>query len=174
MPKSALHSAAFFLSLQMRKRSKYRPRPVLADPVAFVLSGMRKPDKATSGKVLTQTYLALEAMRTGSATKADWDDLANTLNAAWVLCNDFQVGAEYREQLIEAREALIALGRRADQNGMRFTLYAAELAALRTAIEIHDAQIEASTADQMARVAHRVMNLMRSAPRISPKHKETA
>lgn len=55
----------------MRKRSKYRPRPVLQNPLDFVLSGMQPLSRLKDQFLMMQIKHreALEQVRTGNATK---------------------------------------------------------------------------------------------------------
>ena len=61
----------------MKKRSKYRPKPVLRNPLEFVLSGL-KPVRDLPGVYLDvqiKNREALDQVRRGLATKADIDML---------------------------------------------------------------------------------------------------
>lgn len=152
----------------MRKRSKYRPRPVILDTMGYVKQGMLPADKGTTLKVATQMHLALELLHKGQGTRLDWDSLAESINVSLILAKDHDVGREYHHDILAAREALLAVGQRAVANGMRFELQPGELGALRKVIDIHEAQIAASNRDTMAKAAARVMELIRSAPTLSP------
>lgn len=66
----------------MRKRSKYRPRPVLQNPLDFVLSGMQPLSRLKDQFLMMQIKHreALEQVRTGNATKDDIDRLIAMAN----------------------------------------------------------------------------------------------
>ena len=66
----------------MKKRSKYRPRVVLQNPLDFVLSGF-KPVRDLPGiyiDVQLKNRAALEQVRKGNATKEDIDMLIGAFN----------------------------------------------------------------------------------------------
>ena len=66
----------------MRKRSKYRPKPILQNPMDYVLSGF-KPVRDLPGIYLDaqiKNRTALEQVRKGLATKEDIDMLIGAFN----------------------------------------------------------------------------------------------
>jgi hypothetical protein len=66
----------------MKKRSKYRPRPILQSPLDFVLSGL-KPVRDLPGIYLNaqlKNRTALEQLRKGAAVKEDIDMLIGAFN----------------------------------------------------------------------------------------------
>ena len=63
----------------MRKRSKYKPRPIIPDPMAYVRSGLLKitqvPNAGTKLQLLN--YSSLDEVIRGNPTKAHVDDIIN-------------------------------------------------------------------------------------------------
>lgn len=133
----------------MRKRSKYRPRSVLANPVGFVLEGL-SPVRSH------ETYLldlkiknsgAMHALLRGNATKDDMTTLIAMSNITEAL-HRLGFGAEYGEACIGGREALIGISLRAKEHG-RFTPTGPEITKLNTLMELHDAQMEVINLNDM-------------------------
>jgi hypothetical protein len=135
----------------MRKRSKYRPRPVLANPVAWVLESMtpvaKHGDHLIDLKI--KNHGAMTALTQGRATRADMDLLiamSNMIEALWT----FGFGREYTDVMREGREALLEIARRGAATG-RFIVRAQEMNALNVFMELHDAQMEAITVGDIER-----------------------
>jgi hypothetical protein len=83
--------------------------------------------------------LSFDTMLRGGSESA-WHSLAASLNIALILC-ERRIGAEYEPQIKAAMQALMRCKYRQHQTGS-WALDAAGIAALRTALEIHDAQVE--------------------------------
>lgn len=127
----------------MRKRSKYRPKKTLADPVTWVLAGI-KPFKEVSASIdiRIKNHAAMDALRRGEATKEDVDVLIGAFNmteAYMKLRPD--LGADWVKEIGEGQDALLAVARRGVKSG-RFILKPQELVAMNLVIEIHDAQLD--------------------------------
>ena len=127
----------------MRKRSKYRPKKMLADPVTWVLAGI-KPFKEVSASIdiRIKNHAAMDALRRGEATKEDVDVLIGAFNmteAYMKLRPD--LGADWVKEIGEGQDALLAVARRGVKSG-RFILKPQELVAMNLVIEIHDAQLD--------------------------------
>lgn len=135
----------------MRKRSKYKPRAVLVNPVAYVVESV-KPVSQHENYLLDlkiKNHGAMAALTRGQATRADMDLLiamSNMIEALWTL----GFGKDYEAVMIEGQAALIAVGRRGATTG-RFILRAEEMAALNLLMELHDAQMEVVTVGDIER-----------------------
>lgn len=135
----------------MRKRSNYRPRPVLANPVAYVIESLRPV-------ALHDTYLvdlkimnhaAMTALTQGRATRADMDVLIamnNITEALWRM----GFGREYEDVMREGHTALVEIATRGAATG-RFIVRASDMNALNTMMELHDAQMDVITVGDMER-----------------------
>lgn len=139
----------------MRKRSKYRPRNVLLNPVGFVLEGMTPVRQHTSIALdlRIKNHNAMTALTTGVATRADIDTLVAALNMTEALYR-LGFGKEYGKVVHDALAALREVGNRGWHNGMKFILRAAEMSALNEAIELHDAQLDVITLKDLERAMH--------------------
>lgn len=133
----------------MRKRSKYRPRPVIANPVGFVLEGLA-PIRSYENYLLDlkiKNSGAMHALTHGVATKDDMTTLMAMSNITEALYR-LGVGADYGEACIGGREALIGISYRARELG-RFVPTGPEITKLNTLMELHDAQMDVISLNDM-------------------------
>lgn len=145
----------------MRKRSKYRPKGVLLDPLNHVLSGLKKVGSVSAGMTLMiRNHQALEAVRKGAGTRQDIDMLIDAVNVTEALAS-LRIGDEWRVEIRAAQDALLELGRRGVETG-KFILRGPELTALNLGMEIHDAQLEACTINELERAMDIVVKRQRS------------
>ena len=126
----------------MRKRSKYRPKGVLVNPLEFVLSGM-KPVKNLPGvyiDVQLKNRQALDAIRRGEAIKQDIDKLIGAFNITEALARAGH-GRDWLPEILEGQEALLTLSRRGVERGMRFIMTAKEWEKLKLVMDLHEEQL---------------------------------
>ena len=130
----------------MRKRSKYRPKKVLADPIGFVLSGMQPLPQLKEQFLMIQikNREALEQVRIGRATKDDVDRLISMSNMSESLAIHGK-GNDWLKEINESQHHLHALAERGVRLGMRFVMKAAEWEALKLITDLHEVQLENST-----------------------------
>ena len=122
----------------MRKRSAYRPRAQLPDPLGWVLSGF-KPVATSHAEITTvriKNHAAILAVMQGKSTLQDVDVLISAFNIAEALCRLGQ-GEHLLDDIRAAQDALRAAGERPKY---RFT--GPELSAVNHAMDIHDAQLD--------------------------------
>ena len=132
----------------MRKRSSYRPKPQLANPVAWIINGFKPISQAGIVNVQIKNHNAIDALRKGIADREDIDCIIEALNIAEAL-QRLGIGDEYKDELREAQDALYAVSRRGIDREYRFVLKAQELVSINLGMEIHDAQIEVTNIEQM-------------------------
>jgi hypothetical protein len=131
----------------MRKRSKYKPKGVRLDNMAWVQSGLRRVDEVSeSATIKIRNHDAMNTLRLGTATKVEIDVLINALNVSEALAHN-GVGGDWMPELRTAQDALYTLAKRGLTS--RFIVRGEELKALNLAMEIHDAQLEAVTVKQL-------------------------
>jgi len=133
----------------MRKRSKYRPRAVLQNPLGYVLEGMTPVAKHDSylTELKIKNHLAMTMLTKGQATRGDIDTLIATVNIVEALYR-LGFGTEYADVVREGLDSLRAVGKRgADTN--KFILKADEMNALNLVMELHDAQMDLITIKDM-------------------------
>lgn len=127
----------------MRKRSKYKPRPVITDAMAWVKSGfapMSTLPQAVDLKI--KNHAAMQAIVSGDATRDDVDVVIAALNMTEALSRvRNELGADWKDEIRQSQDALLQMARRGVQTG-RFVFKGPELTAVNLAMEIHDAQLE--------------------------------
>jgi hypothetical protein len=147
----------------MRKRSKYKPKPVILDTMSYVMSGMKQMTNLKDQLIALQlkNHLALEALRLGQATKEDIDTLINAFNITEALAKQ-KIGDDYKTEIKEAQDALFACAKRGVENNYRFVMKGTELKAINYVMEIHDAQLEASTVKDIELATNYVYKCLQS------------
>ena len=144
----------------MRKRSKYRPKGVIRDPMSHVIAGMKKVGSISSGTTLMiMNHDALENVRKGLAQRKDIDVLMAAVNMAEALIH-MHIGDDWKDEIRAAQDALFAVGSRGVETG-KFILRGPELTSLNLGMEIHDAQLEACTVAELEKAIDIVHNEIR-------------
>ncbi len=133
----------------MRKKSKYKPRQVLQNPLGFVLENITPITQHEDYLLNLQlkNSSAMERLLKGKATKKDM----NTLIAMSNITEALQImgfGTEYKEVAVDGREALIGIIMRAVKI-LRFTPTGKEIQSLNMLMELHDAQMDVITVKSM-------------------------
>lgn len=135
----------------MKKRSKYRPKGVLINPLAYVLESL-KPVKEHDSYLIDlkiRNHGAMEALTKGQALREDMDVLINMVNVCEALYR-LGFGEDYGDLVQQGLDALHDVGSRGAQTG-RFILKAHEMSHLNLVIELHDAQMDIITVKDMER-----------------------
>jgi len=146
----------------MRKRSKYRPKGVRLDTMAYVVEGLT-PISQHLGVALdlkTKNHWALNELTKGRASRADIDVLIHALNMTEALCR-LGIGDEYNTIINAGLRALRSVGGRGLATN-KFILKADEMAALLEAMELHDAQLEVAVVRDLEKALDLVMEDMRN------------
>ena len=133
----------------MRKKSKYKPRQVLQNPLGFVLENITPITQHEDYLINLQlkNSSAMERLLKGKANKQDM----NTLIAMSNITEALQLmgfGTEYKEVGVDGREALIGIIMRAVKI-LRFTPTGKEIQSLNMLMELHDAQMDVITVKSM-------------------------
>lgn len=130
----------------MRKRSKYRPKGVRIDNMAYVKSGIQKFDDVSVALDLRiKNHTALDLLCTGKASKVHIDVLIGAFNMVEALARlRDEMGADWVKEIQQAQDALLAVAQRGVATE-RFICRGPELVALKLAMELHDAQLDAAT-----------------------------
>lgn len=145
----------------MRKRSKYRPKPIIPDTMTWVQAGMKKVDAISAGTTLKiLNYDAMDSMRRGVATRREIDSLIDAMNIAEALAKR-GIGSDWADEIRAAQDSLLSLARRGVANDMRFVVKGEELKALNLGMEIHTAQLDTVTVKQLETAMHDVMESLR-------------
>ena len=136
----------------MRKKSKYKPKGVRTDNMTWVMSSIKPFKEISAGTDLRiKNHDAMDKLRRGVADKADMDVLIGAAN----MCEGYmrlrdEFGRDWSTEIRAGQDALLAVARRGlDSN--KFICKAPELVAINLILEIHDAQLEQSTVQDMER-----------------------
>lgn len=126
----------------MRKRSKYKPKAVLIDPVRYVINGFR-PINDVGSEVVTlrlKYHTAMQALISGEATISDIDTLIVASNMTFALkrCG---IGGGYEDVAIAGANAIEAIRNRA-RKWQKVQATPKEIDAISHLMELHDAQLD--------------------------------
>ena len=159
----------------MKKQTKYKPKPVLINPLAFVIESIT-PVAKHEGSLLTlklKNHNALAMLVKGEARRKELDVLISALNTCEALVL-MGFGTEYAFVAKNGLDALLEVCKR----GMRtdhYILKGAEMQTLDEAIQLHDEQLEIVTVGELDRSQRIVRDVLRSkkAKVINDKEKNT-
>jgi len=136
----------------VRKKSKYKPKGVRTDNMTWVMSSIKPFREISAGTDLRiKNHDAMDKLRRGVADKADMDVLIGAAN----MCEGYmrlrdEFGKDWSAEIRAGQDALLAVARRGlDSN--KFICKAPELVAINLILEIHHAQLEQSTVQDMKR-----------------------
>lgn len=135
----------------MRKRSKYRPKTVLQDPVSWVINGFAKVDQAAKSQIDTvriKNHMAMTIILKGQGTRKEMGDIMTAFKIAHCLAAR-GLGADWMPELQAACDAVESMRVRGEAKGDRFLFNGEELKAVNLGMEIHDAQLDSCTLAQM-------------------------
>lgn len=133
----------------MRKRSKYKPKPVLVDPVAFVVESST-PLAEHGNYVLNwklKNHAAFAALMKGLAKKDDLDTLVAARNVTEGIMVVLD-GKDVDGTLARSAVALIDICERASA-GKGTAMRATEMQAMRDLMQLHDELLDVVTVGQM-------------------------
>ena len=135
----------------MRKRSKYRPKRNLLNPVGFVLEGLTPVRMHSSfmTDLKIKNHGAMATLMRGEATRFDIDALINMVNIMEALFR-LGFGEDYGDLVKNALDSLRNVARRGAETN-RFILRSEEIKALNDALELHDAQMDVIVLKDMER-----------------------
>jgi len=137
----------------MRKRSKYKPKGVRLDNMAWIKQGMqpmRDNEHVTNLRI--KNHAALLDMAQGRGSRDSIDVLIAAMNVAEALAivNYDKLGGHLLREIDAAQNALDAMGKRSLAKGVfRFT--GPELQAMNTGMEIHDQQLDTCNIAELER-----------------------
>ena len=133
----------------MRKRSRYKPRPMLANPVAYVLESVgplaQHADHLIELKV--KNHAAMLALTQGQAARPEMDVLIAMGNVTEALTR-MGFGDAFTEVARAGQQALLAVCRRGAAT-CHFALRYEERVALNELLDLHDAQMSVITVGEL-------------------------
>lgn len=145
----------------MRKRSKYRPKPILQNPLGYVLESMCPVAQHDTYllDLKIKNSAAMVALLHGHATKADIDILIAMSNVTEAL-HRLGFGKEYQDVCIGGRVAILKIVERSGKHH-KFTPTGPEIQLLNALMELHDAQMDVITIKDMERALAMVQHEIR-------------
>ena len=135
----------------MRKKSNYKPRPVRADNLNWILAGMKKvgtlPDAGVDLKL--KNHGALDSILMGKGTRDHVDILISAVNIceALVRVRD-DLGVDWANEIRAAQDALYTMAKRGVERD-RFAFTGPEMTAIKLVMDIHDVQLDSCTVKEM-------------------------
>ncbi len=145
----------------MRKRSKYRPKGVRLDVMGWIKQGMQS--MASHPEALTlklKNHAAMDELVKGRGNRDHCDIVICALNMTEALAM-LRIGDEYRPDINAGQTAMLHMCRRGLERN-RFVFTGPELAAVNTAMEIHDAQLEACTMAELEKATEIVAKTIKA------------
>jgi hypothetical protein len=145
----------------VRKKSKYKPRGVILDPVGWIKQGFTPISEHGSSLVTMRlrNHSALSSLGAGTGTASDFNLLIAAVNMTEALYR-MGVGRDYNAQVKAGLAALRSVGRRF--GGVVFACEGQELADLREVMDLHDAQLEVINVQQMEKAMSIVSSEIRN------------
>lgn len=135
----------------MKKKSKYKPRGVRLDNLSWVVAGMRKVGTLpTAGVALKlKNHEALDSVLMGQGTKEHVDVLIAAVNMAEALIRiRDELGVDWKAEIKAAQDAIYIMGKRGVEKD-RFAFTGPEMTAVKLVMDLHDAQLDECTVQNM-------------------------
>lgn len=146
-----------------KPRKKYRPKHVFQNPVAFVLEGFERIADRTDSYLTDlkiKNSMAMAALLRGTAKKEDMDTIVAMSNMTEAL-QQIGFGTEYEDVSTKGRFAIYQIVLRSQKHG-KFTPTGPEITSLNMLMELHDAQMEIITLNDLDRALTRARKMLRS------------
>jgi hypothetical protein len=135
----------------MRKKSKYKPKEIRLDNLAWVISGLKKVGNLPSAGVTLKlkNYEALEAVLKGYATRDHVDVLIAAFNIAEALYYvNTVLGQDWADEIKAAQDAIFTMSRRGIESN-KFIFTGIEMSAVKLGMSIHNQQLDDCTVREM-------------------------
>ena len=128
---------------------KYKPKPVRLNPMGFVIENMTSMKTYTAFmlKLNIRNHGALSTLTTGKGKQWDIQTMIEMVNITEAFAR-LGFGQDYSDVVRDGMQALRSVGKRGAETGS-FVLKSAEMNALNTIMELHDAQMEMVTLKDM-------------------------
>lgn len=131
----------------MRKRSSYRPRPVMLNPIKYVIEGFKPMDPEGQMRTRLRQHDAMYALTHGQGEDDHWQAIRELLNVS-VALSQTVFGGSYEEEIRAAMLAHANCGSRKVKHG-KYGYAGDELAAVNAAIEIYEEQLKVVTMEEI-------------------------
>ena len=137
----------------MRKKSSYKPRGVRYDNMSWIMAGLKKVGTLpTAGVTLKlKNHEALDSILKGQGTKDHVDVLIAALNMSEALIRvRDELGRDWSNEIKAAQDAIRTMGKRGVERGS-FGFTGPEMNAMKFFMDLHDAQLDECTVQEMER-----------------------
>jgi len=145
----------------MRKKSSYRPKRVLVDPVAWVINGFKPLSSIRDqhSTLLAKTHAAMDELVRGRGTRYHVDVMVDALNMAEALAGvKRELGEDWKPEIEDAQVALKTMAERGICAGNRYIFRSEEMKAINLALQVHDEQLAICTIGQLEEAMHVVID----------------
>jgi len=134
----------------MKKRSKYKPRKIFSDPVAWVINGFKPvSDTGEAVSLKIKNHQALLEITQGNGNRQSVDILIAAMNMAEALyIVNPDLGKEYAAEIKAAQDAIYHMARRGVEKG-KFLFTGLEMQAMNIGMDVHDAQLDTCTIGEL-------------------------
>jgi hypothetical protein len=130
--------------------------------VSHVIGGFRPVREVGHSTTLKiRNHAAMNSMVHGTGTRDDIDELIAAMNVCEALAITTGLGDEYRSEIKAAQDAIFSMGRRGLDKG-RFLFTGLEIQAMNLGMEIHDAQLDVCTVEQLEKALDFVARELRA------------
>lgn len=145
----------------MRKKSKYKPRPINPNAHQWVLAGLKPLPEVSDAlvNIKIKNYAALDEIRAGRATTDHVDVIIGAVNMAEAY-TILGKGKDWIDEIHAAQDALFTMASRGLVK-KRFLFTGQEMNAINLAMEIHNQQLENSTVQEVEKCLKIVENQIR-------------
>lgn len=146
----------------MRKRSKYRPKGVRLDCMAWVKSGLTPVSQVEDAGITLKikNHQALANMTQGKGTRDDVDVLIGAVNITEALARA-GIGRDWSAEIRAAQDAIFTMAKRGVERG-RFLFTGPEMQSVNLVMDVHDAQLDSCTVGQLERALDLVASEIRN------------
>ena len=134
----------------MRKRSKYKPKGVMLDTMAWVMSGMKPINEVDSAGLTLKikNHDALTNITQGRGTRDDVDIVIAAMNVTEALAL-IGKGKDWHTEIRAAQDAVLKMAQRGLAKGDKFVFTGAEMQAVNLCMDVHDAQLDNCTVSEL-------------------------
>ena len=137
--------------IDMKKKSKYKPKGVRLDNMSWVIAGMKRVGALpTAGVALKlKNHEALDSILMGHGTRAHVDVLISAVNMSEALIRiRDELGVDWKTEIKAAQDAIYTMGKRGVEKN-RFAFTGPEMTAVKLIMDLHDAQLDDCTVREM-------------------------
>jgi len=133
----------------MKKKSRYKPKGLRYDNMAWLMQGMLPVAKVPAAGINLQlrNYESFDEVMRGSPTKQHVDDLVGMVNMTEVLAF-MNIGADWLDEILAGQDAIFNMAQRGI-SGQSFRFTGLEAEAIRLVLTIHDEQLKVATVAQV-------------------------